>query len=86
MVLVFGLPQWYGWEIMPLLALVGMIDVFYQIPYYEALRRGDMQKCRHICKEKITAKPIQKSMLYLKRVLITVKIIKALVPRYASKK
>lgn len=41
MVLVFGLPQWYGWEIMPLLALVGMIDVFYQIPYYEALRRGD---------------------------------------------
>lgn len=26
---------------MPLLALVGMIDVFYQIPYYEALRRGD---------------------------------------------
>ena len=41
MVLVFGLRHWYGWEIMPLLALVGMIDVFYQIPYYEALRRGD---------------------------------------------
>ena len=41
MVLIFGWPQWYGWEIMSVLAVVGIIDVLYQIPYYEALRRGD---------------------------------------------
>lgn len=41
MVLVFGMPQWVGWAMLPLLAVIGMIEVFYQIPYYAALRRSD---------------------------------------------
>lgn len=40
-VLFFGMPQWVGWSLIPLLLVVGMIEVFYQLPYYHALRLSD---------------------------------------------
>lgn len=41
LVLLFGMPQFVEWKILPYLFVVGAIDVLYQVPYYEALRRGD---------------------------------------------
>lgn len=41
MVLFFGMPHWVGWSLIPLLLIVGMIEVFYQLPYYKALCLGD---------------------------------------------
>lgn len=41
LVLLFGMPQWVEWEMLLYLFVVGAIDVLYQIPYYQALRKGD---------------------------------------------
>lgn len=40
-VLLFGMPQFVEWKLLPYLFVVGAIDVLYQIPYYAALRKGD---------------------------------------------